>query len=52
MESQTVGHDGTTKHSTPSLFISGFSGGSVCKESDCRAGDLGLIPGLGRSPLQ
>ena len=28
----------------------GFSGGSDSKESACSAGDLGLIPGLGRSP--
>ena len=28
----------------------GFPGGSVSKESACNAGDLGLIPGLGRSP--
>ena len=28
----------------------GFSGGSDCKESACNAGDLGSIPGLGRSP--
>ena len=28
----------------------GFPGGSVGKESACNAGDLGLIPGLGRSP--
>ena len=28
----------------------GFSGGSDGKESACLAGDLGLIPGLGRSP--
>ena len=27
----------------------GFPGGSVGKESTCNAGDLGLIPGLGRS---
>ena len=27
-----------------------FPGGSVGKESTCNAGDLGLIPGLGRSP--
>ena len=27
-----------------------FSGGSESKESACNAGDLGLIPGLGRSP--
>ena len=28
----------------------GFSGGSDGKESACDAGDLGSIPGLGRSP--
>ena len=28
----------------------GFPGGSDGKESACSAGDLGLIPGLGRSP--
>ena len=27
----------------------GFPGGSAGKESTCNAGDLGLIPGLGRS---
>ena len=27
-----------------------FTCGSDGKESDCNAGDLGLIPGLGRSP--
>ena len=28
----------------------GFPGGSDSKESACNAGDLGSIPGLGRSP--
>ena len=28
----------------------GFSGGSAGKESACHAGDLGWIPGLGKSP--
>jgi len=28
----------------------GFSGGSVSKEFACKVGDLGSIPGLGRSP--
>ena len=28
----------------------GFSGGSEVKASACNAGDLGLIPGLERSP--
>ena len=28
----------------------GFPGGSAGKESSCNVGDLGFIPGLGRSP--
>ena len=28
----------------------GFLGGSDSKESACNVGDLGLTPGLGRSP--
>ena len=28
----------------------GFPDDSVCKESACNAGDLGLIPGLGQPP--
>ena len=32
------------------LFYQGFPGSSVGKESACSAGDLGLIPELGRSP--
>ena len=28
----------------------GFSGSSVGKETDCNAGDQGLIPGLGKFP--
>ena len=31
-------------------FYKGFSCVSAGKESACNAGDLGLIPGLGRSP--
>ena len=34
----------------PTPVFLGFSGGSDNKESTCNAGDLGLIPGLGRSP--
>ena len=30
--------------------VLGFPGGSKGKESTCSAGDLSLIPGLGRSP--
>ena len=33
----------------PTLVFLGFPGGSDSKESFCNAGDLGLIPGLGRS---
>ena len=32
--------------------IVGFPGGSDSKQSACNAGDLGLIPGLGRSPRE
>ena len=30
----------------------GFPGGSDSKESSCNAGDLGLLPGSGRSPVE
>ena len=30
----------------------GFPYGSAGKESTCNEGDLGLIPGLGRSPME
>ena len=30
----------------------GFPDGSVAKEAACNAGDPGLIPGSGRSPLE
>ena len=29
-----------------------FPGGSDSKESSCNAGDLGLLPGSGRSPVE
>ena len=32
------------------VYFSGLPCGSVGKESACNAGNLGLIPGLGRSP--
>ena len=32
------------------VLLMGSPGGSEGKESACNAGDLGLIPGLGRSP--
>ena len=31
------------------MVAGGFPGGSAGKESTCNAGDLGSIPGLGRS---
>ena len=39
---------GETAPPTP-VFL-GFPGGSAGKESSCNVEDLGLIPGLGRSP--
>ena len=32
------------------VYSLGFPGGSEVKASACNAGDLGSIPGLGRSP--
>ena len=34
----------------PSPVFLGFPGSSAGKESSCKVGDLGSIPGLGRSP--
>ena len=34
----------------PTPGFLGFPGGSAGKESTCNVGDLGSIPGLGRSP--
>ena len=34
----------------PTLVFLSFPGGSAGKKSTCNAGDLGLIPGLGRTP--
>ena len=31
-------------------YIGGFPGGLVAKESACNVGDVGLIPGSGKSP--
>ena len=35
---------------TSSNFFQSFPGGSAGKESTCNVGDLGSVPGLGRSP--
>jgi len=40
----TISYLGNVNHNM------GFSGGSAGKEFACNAGDLGWIPGLGRSP--
>ena len=34
----------------PTPVFLGFPGGSAGKESACNVGDLGSVPGLGRSP--
>ena len=52
-KSWTCEHTDTHLHNPgKSLFIKIFSipGGSDGKESACNVGDLGSIPGLGRSP--
>ena len=40
------------KEKVPTPVSLGFHGGSAGKESTCNVGDLGLIPGLGRSPRE
>ena len=34
------------------IYFGVFPGGSASKESACNVGDLGVIPGLGRSPKE
>ena len=47
----SVQHSESVIHIYMYIFMyTGFPGGSDCKESTCSAGDLGLIPGSGRSP--
>ena len=41
---------GVLNYIKSAFIIRGFPGGSDGKEFACNAGDLGLIPGLGRSP--
>ena len=53
MGSQRVGHDWATEliqNDIEYFGNQGFPCGSVGKESACNAGDLGSVPGLGRSP--
>ena len=42
--------DTTDRLNWPTPVFLGFPGGSDSKESSCNVGDLGSIPGLGRSP--
>ena len=44
------GREGERQHLTPTPVFLGFPCGSAGKESAFNAGDLGLTPGLGRSP--
>ena len=44
------GSDGKSGKSVCLQLVIGFPGGSELKESASNAGDLDLIPGLGRSP--
>ena len=47
----TPGWGGSTlEMATHFSILLGFPGDSKCKESACNAGELDLIPGLGRSP--
>ena len=53
MQEILVGFNGKIpwrRHRLPTPVSLGFPGGSAGKDSACNAGDLGLIPGLGRSP--
>ena len=45
-----VRYDLATKPPPPPQVKKGFPGGLDGKEGACNAGDLGSIPGLGRSP--
>ena len=50
MQVQSSGQEAALeKEMTTSFSILGFPLGSAGKESMCSVGDLGLIPGLGRS---
>ena len=45
-----LGQDPWRRDRLPTPVFLGFFGGSDCKESASNVGDLGSIPGLGRSP--
>ena len=46
----TLGYSVILQASGPTPVFLGFAGGSAGKESACNSGDLGSIPGSGRSP--
>jgi len=50
IKNSCVGKIPLRKDRLPTPVFLGFPGGSDSKESACKAGDLGSIPGLGRSP--
>ena len=50
MGSHRVGHDWSNTAAAAAAYIWGFPGGSVVKNLPVNAGDVHLIPGLGRSP--
>ena len=45
-----MGFPGGASVKNPPASAGRFPGGSDGKESACNAGDLGSVPGLGRSP--
>ena len=45
-----LGHEDALEKGTATHSFLSFPDGSDGKESACNVGDLGLIPGLGRSP--
>ena len=49
-ETGLLQEDPLGRDSLPSPVFLGFPGGSAGKEPACNAGDVGSIPGLGRSP--
>ena len=49
-EAVKLSHQCTFKDLQTALEVKGFPCGSAGKESACIEGDLGSIPGLGRSP--
>ena len=51
-DSNTTSGLGPDNRNSGDEMVLGFPGGSAGKESACDAGDLGSIPGLGKSPAE